>query len=90
MLGKVLLTLCRRMLLANLIPARDYDAAFVRRHCRPEMQPVQGSEPQRMFCIEKATITGPVYDSWLPKSPFYEPIVKTLMLRLVTKHAKTS
>ncbi|MAI74469.1 MAG: hypothetical protein CMM01_26725 [Rhodopirellula sp.] len=26
---------------------------------------------QRMFCIEKATITGPVYESWPPKTPFY-------------------
>ena len=39
---------------------------------------VQGSEPQRMFCIEKATITGPVYDSWPPKSPFYETYCKDI------------
>ena len=32
---------------------------------------VQGGGPQRMFCIEKATITGPVYESWPPKTPFY-------------------
>ena len=24
-----------------------------------------------MFCIEAATITGPVYDSWPPETPFY-------------------
>lgn len=39
---------------------------------------VQGSEIQRMFCIEKATITGPVYDSWPPKSPFYETYCKDI------------
>ena len=27
---------------------------------------------QRMFCIETATITGPVYDSWPPDTPFYK------------------
>ena len=32
---------------------------------------VKGSGLQRMFCIEKATITGPVYESWPPKTPFY-------------------
>ncbi len=32
---------------------------------------VNGGDTQRMFCIEKATITGPVYESWPPKSPFY-------------------
>ena len=26
---------------------------------------------QRMFCIEKATITGPVYESWPPNTYFY-------------------
>ncbi|MEC9094858.1 MAG: DUF1592 domain-containing protein, partial [Planctomycetota bacterium] len=26
---------------------------------------------QRMFCIETATITGPVYKTWPPKTPFY-------------------
>lgn len=26
---------------------------------------------QRMFCIEQATITGPVYESWPPKTSFY-------------------
>jgi hypothetical protein len=33
---------------------------------------VKGDGPQRMFCIEKATITGPVYDSWPPKTYFYK------------------
>ena len=32
---------------------------------------VKRGGPQRMFCIEKATITGPVYESWPPKTPFY-------------------
>lgn len=27
---------------------------------------------QRMFCIENATITGPVYESWPPKTYFYK------------------
>ena len=27
---------------------------------------------QRMFCIENATITGPVYESWPPRTSFYE------------------
>ena len=39
---------------------------------------VQGSEAQRMFCIEKATVTGPLYDSWPPKSPFYETYCKDI------------
>ena len=26
---------------------------------------------QRMFCIETATITGPVYETWPPETPFY-------------------
>jgi hypothetical protein len=33
---------------------------------------VKGGGPQRMFCIENATITGPVYDSWPPKTYFYK------------------
>ena len=33
---------------------------------------VKGGSPQRMFCIEKATITGPVYETWPPKTYFYE------------------
>ena len=32
---------------------------------------VNGGGAQRMFCIEKATITGPVYETWPPKTPFY-------------------
>ena len=32
---------------------------------------VKGGDSQRMFCIEEATITGPVYDSWPPETPFY-------------------
>ena len=32
---------------------------------------VKQGGPQRMFCIETATITGPVYESWPPKTPFY-------------------
>ena len=32
---------------------------------------VQRGGAQRMFCIEEATITGPVYESWPPKTPFY-------------------
>lgn len=31
-----------------------------------------GGGPQRMFCIAEAIITGPVYESWPPKTPFYE------------------
>jgi hypothetical protein len=33
---------------------------------------VKGGGLQRMFCIETATITGPVYDSWPPDTPFYK------------------
>ena len=33
---------------------------------------VKGGGPQRMFCIEKATITGPVYETWPPKTYFYK------------------
>ena len=32
---------------------------------------VNGGGAQRMFCIEKATITGPVYETWPPNAPFY-------------------
>ena len=32
---------------------------------------VQRDGLQRMFCIENATITGPVYESWPPETPFY-------------------
>ena len=37
---------------------------------------IKGGGPQRMFCIEKATITGPVYESWPPKTYFYETYCK--------------
>ena len=33
---------------------------------------VQGGGPQPMFCIEKATVTGPVHETWPPKNYFYE------------------
>ena len=33
---------------------------------------VKGNGIQRMFCIEKATITGPVYENWPPKTYFYK------------------
>ena len=33
---------------------------------------VTGGGAQRMFCIETATITGPVYESWPPNTYFYE------------------
>ena len=39
---------------------------------------VKGGGPQRMFCIEKATITGPVYDSWPPKTSFYTTYCKDI------------
>ena len=32
---------------------------------------VKGGGPQRMYCIEEATITGPVYESWPPETSFY-------------------
>lgn len=32
---------------------------------------VKSGGSQRMFCIESATLTGPVYDSWPPETPFY-------------------
>ena len=34
--------------------------------------------PQRMFCIETATITGPVYDSWPPETHFYTTYCKDI------------
>ena len=37
---------------------------------------VKGGGPQRMFCIEKATIRGPVYESWPPKTAFYTTYCK--------------
>jgi hypothetical protein len=39
---------------------------------------VKGGGPQRMFCIEKATITGPVYESWPPKTYFYRTYCKDI------------
>ena len=33
---------------------------------------VQKGGVQRMFCIDTATITGPVYESWPPKTHFHE------------------
>ena len=39
---------------------------------------VKGGGPQRMFCIEKATITGPVYESWPPKTYFYQTYCKDI------------
>ena len=32
---------------------------------------VNGSGRQRMFCIETATVTGPIYESWPPDTSFY-------------------
>ena len=34
--------------------------------------------PQRMFCIETATITGPVHESWPPKTLFYSTYCKEI------------
>ena len=34
--------------------------------------------PQRMFCIETATISGPVYESWPPDTYFYETYCKDM------------
>lgn len=33
---------------------------------------------QRMFCIETATITGPVYESWPPETKFYSTYCKDI------------
>ena len=33
---------------------------------------VKGGESQRMFCIETATVSGPVYESWPPDAYFYK------------------
>ena len=33
---------------------------------------VQGGGPQPMFCIEKATVTGPVHETWPPDTYFYK------------------
>ena len=40
---------------------------------------VNGVGAQRMFCIEKATITGPVYETWPPKTPFYTTWCKDIV-----------
>ena len=37
---------------------------------------VKGGGGQRMFCIETATVTGPVYESWPPESYFYRNYCK--------------
>ena len=37
---------------------------------------VKRGEPQRMFCIETATVTGPVYESWPPETAFYQTYCK--------------
>ena len=39
---------------------------------------VKGGGPQRMFCIEAATITGPVYESWPPNTYFYQTYCKNI------------
>ncbi len=39
---------------------------------------VEPGGTQRMFCIEKATVTGPVYESWPPKTPFYTAYCKDI------------
>ena len=39
---------------------------------------LKGNGAQRMFCIEKATITGPVYDAWPPKTDFYKTYCKDI------------
>ncbi|MEL0097023.1 MAG: DUF1592 domain-containing protein [Planctomycetaceae bacterium] len=39
---------------------------------------VQSGGRQAMFCIENASITGPVYESWPPSTPFYEKYCKDI------------
>ena len=39
---------------------------------------VKGGGVQRMFCIETATVTGPVYESWPPESYFYRTYCKDI------------
>ena len=39
---------------------------------------VKGGEAQRMYCIETATITGPVYESWPPDTYFYKTYCKDI------------
>ena len=40
---------------------------------------VKGGAAQRMFCIETATITGPVYESWPPDTYFYKTYCKDIV-----------
>lgn len=39
---------------------------------------VQEGGRQRMFCIDKATVTGPVYAKWPPETPFYTKYCKDI------------
>ena len=39
---------------------------------------VKGGGGQRMFCIETATVTGPVYEAWPPESYFYRTYCKDI------------
>ena len=39
---------------------------------------VKGGGGQRMFCIETATVTGPVYESWPPEAYFYRTYCKDI------------
>ena len=39
---------------------------------------VNGGGPQKMFCIETATISGPVYESWPPETHFYKTYCKAI------------
>ena len=39
---------------------------------------VKGGGGQRMFCIETATVTGPVHESWPPESYFYRTYCKDI------------
>ena len=39
---------------------------------------VKGGGGQQMFCIETATVTGPVYESWPPESYFYRTYCKDI------------
>lgn len=39
---------------------------------------VKGGGRQPMFCIETAAITGPVYESWPPNTPFYSTYCKDI------------
>ncbi len=37
---------------------------------------IGGGGNQRMFCIENASLSGPVYESWPPSTPFYKNYCK--------------